>query len=47
MLTYGALTIIQVVLNKVIGYNVLDLQVKWITRTQDWTKVENTRDLDK
>jgi len=28
----AVLTIIQVVLNKVIGYNVLDLQVKWITK---------------
>ena len=42
----GVLIIIQVVLNKVIGDNVLDLQVKWITRTQDWTKEENTKYLD-
>jgi len=33
----GVLIKIQVVLNKVIGDNVLDLQVKWFTRTQDWT----------
>jgi len=28
-------------------YNKLYFQVKWITRTQDWTKEENTMDLDK
>jgi len=36
----AVLTIIQVVLNKVIGYNVLDLQVKWITK---WHKTGQSK----
>ena len=47
MLTYRVLTIIQVVLNKVIGYNVLDFTSEMDYKNTRLDKEKHTKELDK